>query len=245
MLRRVGELTGGAALELSEISVEWARIELTIDNLDVKLIENNAHIGAKVACEVAKLERELRNPHPSSSTYFPPVAPPVSSSSSIASRPTPQARSEQQALPTPSVLVFGAAAIDLTSSSAIPLSPRSTTPGTIFVSPGGVGRNIAEAAQGFLPPDSVQLVSVLGHEASSANPEEPDAFAKLLILELEKSGLRTDGLLMGHQEGASTAACSLMLDNNGDLVAGVADMGIVESLTDDSVRSIGSSPTSR
>ncbi len=202
--------------------------------LDVKLIENNAHVGAQVAGEVAKLEREQRDPHASSSTHFPSIIP-LQSSSPHASSSSSEVKA-RQALPPPSVLVFGSAAIDITSASPLPLSPRSTTPGEIFVSPGGVGRNIAESAQNLLAQHSVQLVSLVGREVSSAGPTEPDPFGKLLTTEMERSGLRTDGLVMSTGRGSSTAACNMVLDKDGDLVAGVADMEIVESLNEALVR---------
>ena len=196
---------------------------------DVRLIENNAHVGARVACEIAKLEHEQRDPHASSATYIPSILPSQQSTESQWSA-TLSAKAER-VLPTPSVLIFGSAAIDVTSSSSLSLSPKSTTPGSIFVSPGGVGRNIAEAAQNLLPTHSVQVVSIVGRQPSSFAVDEPDAFGKLLKIEMDQSGLRTDGLVISREEHLSTAACSLTLDKDGDLVAGVADMGIVESMT--------------
>lgn len=144
--------------------------------------------------------------------------------------------SAQSSLPSPSTLVFGSAAVDLTSTSTYSLAPRTTTPGEVFVSPGGVGRNIAEAAQNLLPPNSVQLVSAYGSVSGSceSNTTEPDAFGKLLLFELAGANMRADGLV--GKEGRNTSVCSLTLEKDGDLVAGVADMGIVETLTEEFVR---------
>lgn len=209
--------------------------------LDVKLIQNNAHIGAQVAVEVARLEREERNSHASYTKYYPsagratPPAPALAALSSSSPAATfSTTPSLTQSLPPPSVLVFGSAAMDLTSSSH-PLSPRSTTPGIIFISPGGVGRNIAEAAQNLLPTGSVLLISAIGSQSRSLGACEPDGFGKLLRTEMERSGLRTDGLFCGPDEDVSTAACCLTLDKDGDLVNGVADMGIVETITGETV----------
>ena len=201
---------------------------------DVKLIENNAHVGAQVACELAKLERELSNAHASSATYY--TSPSTQSTASTLVSASSVGSKADSPLPTPDVLVFGSAAIDITSSSSLPISPRSTTPGTIFVSPGGVGRNIAEAAQNLLPPDTIQLVSLIGRQAGSSDVKEPDALGKLLTIELERSRLRTDGLALGSIEGVITAGCSLTLDRDGDLLNGVADMNVVEGLTGEMVR---------
>lgn len=46
--------------------------------------------------------------------------------------------------------------------------------------------------------------------------------------------MRADGLV--GKEGRNTSVCSLTLEKDGDLVAGVADMGIVETLTEEFVR---------
>ncbi|ODN80730.1 hypothetical protein L202_02891 [Cryptococcus amylolentus CBS 6039] len=214
LLKRVGELTQGTAL-----------------GLNVKLIENNARIGSQVAVKVAELAKSqvdassaLYVPSSLSSTPSSPSKPPKT----VLPTPAPPA-----SLPRPTTLVFGSAAIDLTSTSPHALAPGTTTPGTVFLSPGGVGRNIAEAAQNLSPPHSVQLVSAFGSLPSSAEAVEPDPFGKILMLELASSGMRADGLV--GREGKSTAVCSLTLEKAGDLVAGVADMGIVESLTEDVV----------
>ena len=171
------------------------------------------------------MRRDATNKHASSSPYF-------------LSTAQPKAAVGQTSLPSPSVLVFGSAAIDLTSSSLLPLSPRSTTPGSIYLSPGGVGRNIAEAAQNLLPPSSVQLVSVIGRQNPATDVAEPDGLGKLLISELLDCGMRTDGLVMSDVAGKSTAACSLTLERDGDLVAGVADMGIIQTMTSEMVSAL-------
>lgn len=137
--------------------------------------------------------------------------------------------SSSSALPSPSVLVIGSAAIDLTSSVSGPLVPGTTTPGTVFVSPGGVGRNIAEAAQALLPAGEVMLLSAVGTDVSGT---DTDAFGDLLKLELGKGGLRTDGLV---PLPGATSVCNLLLEKDGDLVGGVADMDIVEGLTVETV----------
>ncbi|WVQ94451.1 hypothetical protein IAU59_001530 [Kwoniella sp. CBS 9459] len=278
LLKRVGELTEGKALDLN-----------------VKLIENNARVGSEVAVKLADLYRSLshsrdreEDQHASNALYSHEAVSPWSGSSATpasASMSTQLSTASHQPvaplnkagpsasaspLPTPRVLVFGSAAIDLTSTSTHTLVPRTTTPGSVFVSPGGVGRNIAEAAQNLLPPNTVQMISAFGSASgvssstdrsatlngaisdssadgtilrSGAAPAdvvqtsrsvgEPDAFGKLLMLEFASAGLRTDGLI--GTDGRSTAVCSLTLERDGDLVAGVADMGIVETLTGDAV----------
>jgi pseudouridine-5'-phosphate glycosidase/pseudouridine kinase len=209
------------------------------DRTDVKLIENNARIGAQVALELAKLQRESKHEHASSSLYMRATTSAQQPVSPSEPPSTPQRNSE--ALTQPSVLVFGSAAIDITSTTTVPLSPRSTTPGTIYLSPGGVGRNIAEAAQNLLPNYSVQLVSLIGRAADGEADavDEPDSFGKVLVAEMQLAGMRTDGLVLTGK--GRTAACSLMLEGGGDLVAGVADMEIVEMMS----RQVVSAPAER
>lgn len=96
------------------------------------------------------------------------------------------------------------------------------------MTPGGVGRNIAEATQNLLPPGSVQLISTIGR-----SEEGVDGFGKVLKLEMESSAMRVDGLV--EMEGR-TAGCTLSLGMEGDLNDGVADMSIIEGLTSDIVR---------
>ncbi|EIW69105.1 hypothetical protein TREMEDRAFT_68967 [Tremella mesenterica DSM 1558] len=152
-----------------------------------------------------------------------------------------------ETLPQPTVLVFGAAAIDITSSASKSLEDRTTTPGEIRVSPGGVGRNIAEAAQNLLPPNSVRLISAIGatigkkdRDTTKDNltrqgqkgEEITDDLGLILKSEMLRTGLRTDGLI--NHVGSRTASCSLMLEKQ-DLVVGVADMDIIHNLTPDKV----------
>ncbi|KIR26025.1 indigoidine synthase A family protein [Cryptococcus deuterogattii LA55] len=205
LLKRVGELTKGTALGL-------------------------------IAVQVSKLFREQND---ASSALYVPVSSSESFAKPVLKNESPKLAipnaSTQASVPFPSTIVFGSAAIDLTSTSTQSLVPRTTTPGQVFVSPGGVGRNIAEAAQNLLPSNSVQLVSAYGSVSRTpeSNTAEPDAFGKLLLFELAAAHMRTDGLV--GKEGRNTAVCSLTLEKDGDLVAGVADMGIVETLTEEFV----------
>jgi pseudouridine-5'-phosphate glycosidase/pseudouridine kinase len=122
--------------------------------------------------------------------------------------------------------------MDLTSASASH-SPGTTTPGTIQLTPGGVARNIAEAAQNLLPAHEVLLVSPVGTQEGTQG--EVDTLGYILKHALGAAGLRTDGLVP--LQGA-TPACALLLAG-GDLVGGVADMGLVETLDAATVRSTG------
>jgi pseudouridine-5'-phosphate glycosidase/pseudouridine kinase len=190
------------------------------------LIENNARVGAEVALAMAKL-RQSTSAHASSSNYYPGTS--LASKSFYPSQAgSTKTQTTELEFSPPMVQVFGSAAIDITTRPSIPLQPRTTTPGSILLTPGGVGRNIAEATQNLLPPGSVQLVSMIG-----TSTEGVDGFGKVLKLEMEGSGMRVDGLV---EMKGRTAGCTLSLGMEGDLNDGVADMGIIEGLTPDLVR---------
>lgn len=135
------------------------------------------------------------------------------------------------------VIVLGAAAVDVSarafnadSNSAL----SSTVPGSISVSFGGVGRNVAEASHRVSPEDgSVLLLSPIGD----------DSFGNMLVKETETLGMRTDGLLC--QKGQRTAVCNLILNTKGDLTTGIADMAIAETLSANEVRTRGFACDSR
>jgi pseudouridine-5'-phosphate glycosidase/pseudouridine kinase len=142
----------------------------------------------------------------------------------------------------PEVLVFGAAAIDITSrisSGSVESAMHTTAPGHLEITPGGVGRNIAECASRMSHGEGkVMLVSAVGAQGGADGTEILDSFGLILDREMRVSGMRTDGLLKrlggaeGHVSGgARTAVCNLILDDKAGLVIGVADMDIVESIT--------------
>jgi len=101
-------------------------------------------------------------------------------------------------------------------------SLHSTTPGSVSLSPGGVGRNIAEAAHRILSNKSGSqtpvLISIVGE----------DIMGGVLRNELSRIGMRTDGLIT--IPGKASAVCNMVLDTGGGLITGVADMDIIESL---------------
>lgn len=192
---------------------------------DVKLIENNARIGGDIATKLAELQRNHKQYANGINYYFPSHSTnhstkPAQVSTNTSTSTIPSSPLPSSPLPSPSVLVIGSAALDITSQSPTQLVPGTTTPGSIILTPGGVGRNIAEAAQKLLAPSSVQLVSTIAD----------DMVGRVTKLELEVVGLRTDGLLRITEDGRGSAACTLHLGPSGDLEAGVADMGIVEKM---------------
>lgn len=130
-------------------------------------------------------------------------------------------------LPFPTLIVVGSAAIDITTRpTSLPiLGSETTVPGSVDLTPGGVGLNVALCASRLVEGGSDRVMLIA--------PRGRDAFGRVLEGEMEGLGLRADGLVWG--EGR-TAVCSLVLDGQGSLEGGVADMEIVENLQGSEVR---------
>lgn len=105
---------------------------------------------------------------------------------------------------------------------------HSTSPGTVGLHLGGVGRNVAEAAHRIsmskfqAQPSATILVSSVGD----------DSLGRLLLEETQRMGMRTDGIVITRQR---SAVCNMVLDGSGNLIGGVADMNIVQSMEPDAV----------
>lgn len=108
-------------------------------------------------------------------------------------------------------------------------SLHTTFPGKVKFSPGGVARNVAEAAHRILSTSrnsrdtQVLLISPVGN----------DYAGETLVNDCRRLGMRTDGILF--KEGR-TAICSQVLDSNGELLTGIADMSILEMAESTPVR---------
>jgi len=131
-------------------------------------------------------------------------------------------------------VVIGSAAVDVVSQTNAKSDTdgyhgrQSTSPGTVGLHLGGVGRNIAEAAHRVstsrfqAQPSATALVSSVGD----------DAFGRLLLEEMRGIGVRTDGVMKAHQR---SAVCNMVLDSSGNLIGGVADMDIIRSIQPETV----------
>ena len=140
-------------------------------------------------------------------------------------------------LPRPKILVIGSAAIDVTAQARPSTGSvlHTTVPGSVQFTPGGVARNIAECATKLSNPNEVVLLSAIGTRMASEQQTTPDTFGSILQAEMDSSGMRTDGLIPRQAGTSSTAVCNLILGNDGGLIAGIADMGIAETITVDEV----------
>jgi pseudouridine kinase len=113
-----------------------------------------------------------------------------------------------------SVVVLGGANVDLKARSHRPLVPATSNPGAATLSPGGVGRNVAENLARLGTPAS--LVTVVG----------TDALGEDLLVSTAAAGVDVSLVTRRGVTGTYTA----VLDENGELAVAVADMAAVESL---------------
>ena len=106
---------------------------------------------------------------------------------------------------------------------------QTTAPGTVSLTLGGVARNIAEAAHRVLSaapngdPHATLLLSPIG----------VDELAPFLFREHSSLGMRSDGFLRVRND--RTAVCNMVLDAEGSLIGGVADMDIIRDISEETV----------
>ena len=112
------------------------------------------------------------------------------------------------------VVVVGGTNMDVVARTTAPLVAATSNPGRTRISPGGVGRNVAEnlARLG----SRVALVSTVG--------SDPDG--DWLLEATAAAGVDVSPVLRGGQTGRYVA----LLDAGGELVAGVSDMAATDAL---------------
>jgi pseudouridine kinase len=114
------------------------------------------------------------------------------------------------------VVCVGGANIDVKGRIAGKTAMGSSNPGAAAVAPGGVARNIAEnlARLGL----DAALLSVVGR----------DAFGEQVLGATAAAGVDTRGVMRG---AGATGSYQAALDATGELIVGIAAMGILERLT--------------
>lgn len=115
------------------------------------------------------------------------------------------------------VAVAGAVNVDVGGRSAGPLVERDSNPGTVTVSMGGVGRNIAHNLR--LLGVKVSLLTALGEDSHARQVAES---CVQLGIDLSRS-LRVPG--------GTTSTYLFLSDETGDLALAVSDMGIYHAMT--------------
>ena len=115
------------------------------------------------------------------------------------------------------VAVVGAANMDILVQTSMGLAPSDSNPGHILCAPGGVGRNVAEnlARLGL----TTRLFSVVGD----------DVFGQALLAATRQAGVNVDGVSVC--AGRGSASYLAWHGADGDMLAGVNDMGLLDALT--------------
>ena len=118
----------------------------------------------------------------------------------------------------PKVIVIGGANVDIKGRPDGPYLPRTSNPGRVTLSPGGVGRNIAEnlARLGV----EVSLITALGDDSNAA----------LLRSACAAAGV---DLALAHVTAEPTGTYLAVLDETGELLSAISDMRAMETLTPD------------
>jgi len=115
------------------------------------------------------------------------------------------------------VAVVGAANMDILVHTSMGLAPSDSNPGSILCAPGGVGRNVAEnlARLGL----ASQLFSVVGD----------DVFGQALLAATQQAGVNVSAVSVW--AGSSSASYLAWHGSDGDMLAAVNDMGLLNKLT--------------
>lgn len=114
------------------------------------------------------------------------------------------------------IVVAGGINVDIKGKAFAGMDIGSSNPGTIKISPGGVGRNIAHNLALLNVP--VKLLSAVGSDAQGEN----------ILQETADSGVCVKDVL--HSEGSLTGTYIALLDNVGEMTAALSDMQILEKL---------------
>ena len=115
------------------------------------------------------------------------------------------------------VYVIGAVNMDMSGTPAGPLRPGDSNPGRVMLSPGGVGRNIAENLRLLGRP--VSLITIMGE----------DAYGDIIREQCRNAGIDLQFSFTDPLARTSTYLC--VNEENGDVHAAIADMSIYELLT--------------
>ena len=113
--------------------------------------------------------------------------------------------------------MYGGANLDIQAKSFSTFLPGDSSPGSMHISPGGVGRNIAANLAGLGL--RTELVSLFG----------TDALASVLTDSLRVAGIRYDRSIFLPEKSSSAYIC--LLDTDGSLAGAVAAMELFDGLT--------------
>ena len=123
----------------------------------------------------------------------------------------------------PGVVVIGGANLDVRARSSVPAVPATSNPGTVALSLGGVGRNVAENLARLGTP--VRLVAAVGR----------DDIGERLLRETAAAGVDLEHVVRTDE---ATGSYTAVLDADGELVVSVSDMAGTDRLLPDDVRRV-------
>lgn len=115
------------------------------------------------------------------------------------------------------ICVIGGANIDICGSSLEPLKNYDSNPGTIAVSYGGVGRNIA------------QICALLKQKTKFVTVFSSDEYGQMMRKDCETLGMDTSDCAVDNDLPSSMYIA--ILDNNRDMKIAMSDMRILRSMT--------------
>lgn len=119
----------------------------------------------------------------------------------------------------PSIIVVGACNFDIYATSAAELIPADSNPGTVYTTPGGVGRNIAENLARL--DCNITMLTALGQ----------DAFSDAILKNAAETGMDLSNALRLPHLSTSVYVCINKPD--GDIGVAVSDMDISQMITPD------------
>lgn len=123
------------------------------------------------------------------------------------------------------VLGIGAANMDVHGKSRAPIVMRDSNPGHLRTSAGGVTRNVLEN------------LSRLGVRTRLISAVGADLYGEMVLRSSAAAGIDISGVVT--VPGAASSCYISVLDQRGDMLVAMSDMGILESVTPELVRSRG------
>ena len=124
--------------------------------------------------------------------------------------------------PDPGVLCIGGINVDVAFRLDSTLVPGTSNTGTATETPGGVARNVAEA------------VAVTGTPAILLGPIGDDARGRAIINSTRRVGVECTGVVV--RPGETTGVYTAVIGPDGDLVIGLNDMHVLDTVTWDDIR---------
>lgn len=120
------------------------------------------------------------------------------------------------------VLGIGGANIDVHGKSRVPVVMRDSNPGHLRTSAGGVTRNVMEN------------LSRLGLRTKLISAVGADLYGEMVLRSSAAAGIDISGVVT--VPGAASSCYISVLDQKGDMLVAMSDMGILENVTPELVR---------